>query len=34
MIDRPEVIVRNLEDFVQHQKKNRECPYFGETEIQ
>jgi pimeloyl-ACP methyl ester carboxylesterase len=34
MIDRPEVIVRNLKDFVQHQKKNPECPYFGETEIQ
>jgi pimeloyl-ACP methyl ester carboxylesterase len=34
MIDRPEVIVRNLRDLVQHQKKNPECPYFGETEIQ
>ena len=34
MIDRPEVIVRNLKVFIQHQRKTPECPYFGETEIQ
>lgn len=34
MIDRPEVLVRNVEALLQHQKVNGECPYYGETEIQ
>ena len=34
MIDRPEVIVGNVRDFVQHQKTDPGCPYSGETEIQ
>ena len=34
MIDRPDVIVRNVTDLLQHLRGNGECPYNGETETQ
>jgi pimeloyl-ACP methyl ester carboxylesterase len=34
MIDRPEVIVRNVKALLQHEKGSPECPYNGKTEIQ
>ena len=33
MIDRPDVIVRNVNAFLQPQKGNRGCPLDGETEL-
>jgi len=34
MIDRPDVIVRNVNAFLQQQKGNQGCPLDGETELQ
>lgn len=34
MIDRPDVIGRNVNAFLQAQKGNRGCPLDGETELQ
>jgi pimeloyl-ACP methyl ester carboxylesterase len=34
MIDRPDVIVPNVNALLQHQKGAQECPYNGETQIQ
>jgi hypothetical protein len=33
MIDRPEVIVRNVTFFLQHQAGTPKCPYNGGTEV-
>ena len=34
MIDRPEVIARNIKALLQHEQGSPECPYDGRTEIQ